>query len=85
MAIQIDYVDSGQFFGLEAEAIVFALRNGGRNFMNYRFAPAIQNVWVLFANPRESDYKCGVDTLWEASYYAIFIFFGLNVIGYFFE
>ena len=85
MAVEITYVDSGQFFGLEAEAIVFSLRNGGTAFQNYRYAPAIQNVWVLFANPRESDYKCGVDTLWSASYYAIFIFFGLNFVGYFLE
>lgn len=35
LEIEITYKDSGQFFGLDAEAIVFAVRNGA-NFYNYR-------------------------------------------------
>ncbi len=57
----------------------------GKKFTNYRFGPGIENVWVLYANPRESDYKCDRDFLWEASYWCIIIFFVLNFIGYFFE
>lgn len=84
MAIQINYINSGQFFGLNSEGIVFALRSGS-NFYNYRFGPALTNVWVLYANPRESDYKCGMDRLWEASWWTLLVYFALNFIGYFFE
>ena len=62
-------------FGLENEAIVVGLREGN-NFKNYRNGPLLTSAWVLFASPRESDYECGMESLWNAAYYTFFIFFG---------
>jgi hypothetical protein len=40
LEIQITYDNSGQFFGLKAESIVFGVRNGA-NIVNYRGGPII--------------------------------------------
>ena len=58
------------------------MRNGD-NIYNLRGGSLVTSTWVLFANPRESDYKCDMDTVWLYSFYTIIIFFGLNFIGYF--
>lgn len=63
---------------------IVGLRTGA-NFKNYRFAPAITNVFTIYGNPRESDYKCGMDNLWYYSFIAIPIFFVFNFTGFFFE
>eukprot|EP00347_Sterkiella_histriomuscorum_P013046 403366220 len=84
LQVQITYQQSGQFFGLNAEGVVFAVRNGA-NFQNFRGGPLIENVWVMYAGPRESDYKCDLDGLWEASYWVLIIFFVLNFGAFFFE
>lgn len=63
---------------------MFAVRTGA-NFYNYRGAPLITNAWVLYAGPRESDYKCDLDGLWQASFWVLVIFFVLNGLAFFFE
>lgn len=80
--LQLSYDNSGQFFGQESEAIVVGFREGS-NIENYRGGPLLTSTWVLYASPRESDYKCGMESLWTASYIAFFVFFGLNFIGFF--
>jgi len=57
----------------------------GYVFENLRFGHLIQNVHVLFANPRESDYKCEMDNVWLLSYLTVILMFLLNVKGYFID
>lgn len=82
--LQINYNQFGQFFGLNSEAIVVGVRDG-QNFENLRYGTLIQNSFVLFANPRESDYKCEMDEVWTYSFYCICIFFGVNFLAYFID
>ena len=84
LAIQITYKDSGQFFGLNAEGIVVAIRDGTK-FTNIRGGLLTESVWVMYGNPRESDYQCELGGLWEAAFWVIIIFFFANVAGYFME
>jgi cysteine-rich repeat protein len=84
LEIQITYKDSGQFFGLNAEGIIFAIRDGSK-FLNLRGGSLLESVWVMYGNPREADYACGMDGLWEASFWVVIIFFIINFVGYFIE